>query len=114
MAKRARPAVPLPWPRVQAFLQDIKDHPEDDTRRLIFADWLEEHGDPRGELIRVQCELARLGEDDPRTDDLCRREQALLKRHEAAWLGPLRDPAQAWGFRRGLLHLTVREVQLFR
>jgi uncharacterized protein (TIGR02996 family) len=42
------------------FLQDIIEHPEDDAPRLIYADWLEEHGDPdRGEFIRVQCRLAR-------------------------------------------------------
>ena len=30
-------------------------NPEDDTPRLILADWLEEHGDSRGEFIRLQC-----------------------------------------------------------
>jgi uncharacterized protein (TIGR02996 family) len=47
-----------------AFLQSIREHPEDDTPRLIFADWLDEHDNgkngyaPRAEFIRVQCELA--------------------------------------------------------
>lgn len=36
--KRARP-------EVLAFLQDIKEHPEDDTPRLILADWLQDYGD---------------------------------------------------------------------
>lgn len=36
--------------------------PDDDTPRLVFADWLDEHGEPeRAEFIRVQCELYRLG-----------------------------------------------------
>jgi uncharacterized protein (TIGR02996 family) len=44
-----------------AFLQAILDAPADDTPRLVYADWLEEHGQPdRGEFIRVQCALARL------------------------------------------------------
>ena len=43
-----------------AFLQAIRDSPDDDTPRLVFADWLTENGDAdRGEFIRVQCELAR-------------------------------------------------------
>lgn len=43
-----------------AFLVDILAHPEDDTPRLIYADWLEEHGaEERAELIRVQCRLAQ-------------------------------------------------------
>ena len=39
----------------EAFLRDILEHPDDDGRRLIFADWLEDNGDPdRAEFIRVQ------------------------------------------------------------
>jgi uncharacterized protein (TIGR02996 family) len=29
-----------------AFLEDIRARPEDRTPKLIFADWLEEHGQP--------------------------------------------------------------------
>ena len=44
-----------------AFLAEIIAHPEDDTPRLIFADWLEEHGEEeRAEFIRVQCAMARI------------------------------------------------------
>ena len=31
-----------------AFYEEILAHPDDDFSRLIFADWLEERGDPRG------------------------------------------------------------------
>jgi uncharacterized protein (TIGR02996 family) len=41
-----------------AFLARIIAAPADNRPRLVYADWLEEHGDPRGEFIRVQCELA--------------------------------------------------------
>ncbi len=45
------------------FLADIIEHPADDTPRLIYADWLDEHGQAeRAEFIRVQCELAKLEE----------------------------------------------------
>ena len=47
----------------EAFLADICEHPEDDTPRLVFADWLDDHGDQaRAEFIRLQVELARLDE----------------------------------------------------
>ena len=36
-----------------AFLQAIQEHPADTALRLVFADWLEERGDVRGELIRL-------------------------------------------------------------
>lgn len=45
--------------RQEEFLEHIRRQPEDDEIRLIFADWLEEIGDERAELIRVQCECAR-------------------------------------------------------
>ncbi len=39
------------------FIADILAHPADDAPRLVYADWLTEHGDPWGELIVVQCNL---------------------------------------------------------
>jgi uncharacterized protein (TIGR02996 family) len=59
-----------------AFLADIVENPDDDGVRLIYADWLEDHGQPeRAEFIRVQCELARLTEDGPRRQELEARER---------------------------------------
>jgi uncharacterized protein (TIGR02996 family) len=47
-----------------AFLQAIVEAPDDDAPRLIYADWLEENGQPeRAQFIRIQCELARMPED---------------------------------------------------
>lgn len=47
-----------------AFMQKICECPEDDTARLVFADWLEEYGgeSERAEFIRVQVESARVDE----------------------------------------------------
>jgi uncharacterized protein (TIGR02996 family) len=68
------------------FLQDIIEHPADDAPRLIYADWLDEHGEPdRAAFIRVQCALAappwRAGRvyDDPAWLRLYAREQELLE-----------------------------------
>ncbi len=52
-----------------ALLKAIRADPEDDTVRLAFADWLDEHGDggidaDRAEFIRVQIEHARLSSND--------------------------------------------------
>ena len=46
-----------------AFLAAILATPDDDSPRLIYADWLEERGDPRGELLRVECRLRLLSEE---------------------------------------------------
>lgn len=48
------------------FLSAICGQPGDDTARLVYADWLQDHGhDQRAEFIRVQVELARLLEAQP-------------------------------------------------
>lgn len=87
----------------EAFLEAILEAPDDDTPRLIYADWLEEHGDPRGEFIRLQCWLASKAEDDPFRSELAARERKLLVEHEADWLGPLHSLLKRWTFRRGFL-----------
>jgi uncharacterized protein (TIGR02996 family) len=74
-----------------AFLRDICEHPDDDTPRLIYADWLDERGAPkdreRAEFIRVQCRLETMkgGEDD--YWDLKHREAKLLDATQSSGAG---------------------------
>ena len=42
----------LPSEAEEAFWSAIAEAPQDELPRLIFADWLEEHNDPRGLLLR--------------------------------------------------------------
>ncbi len=42
---------------VQGFLDDIVAHPGDPYLWLILADWLEDQGDPRAELVRLTWAL---------------------------------------------------------
>jgi uncharacterized protein (TIGR02996 family) len=67
------------------FLQVIHDHPHDDAPRLVYADWLEERGDPRAEFIRLQITLAGMPDDDPRRDEAFERADELVGRHGKAW-----------------------------
>src|SRR5688572_32283113 len=47
-------------PEADAFLDAIFDHPDDDTPRLVYADWLQEHGQENyAQFIRLQCAAAR-------------------------------------------------------
>lgn len=89
----------------ETFLQDIIAHPEDDTPRLIFADWLEEREDPRGQLIRLQCEMATSPKWTDDYFDLWDQEYFLMARHQGAWREEL--PSHygiAWGdFHRGFV-----------
>jgi uncharacterized protein (TIGR02996 family) len=92
-----------------AFLTNIRENPDDDTPRLIYSDWLTEQGDPRGELIRVQCELARLDSADPRRRPLTRRANGLVRRHGPTWRKSLPSfRGVRWsGFERGFIARAV-------
>jgi uncharacterized protein (TIGR02996 family) len=87
-----------------ALLAAIAAHPEEDTPRLAYADWLDEHSgglpEPasarvRAEFIRVQCEIKRLEgltrPEQNRYVQLYRRQDAILTHHRRDLLGPLGD-----------------------
>ncbi|HEY1191175.1 MAG TPA: TIGR02996 domain-containing protein [Gemmata sp.] len=94
-------------PGWEPFLSAINADLDDDSARLVFADWLQENGDePRAEFIRVQCAFARGEPDRGRAD-------ALLTEHRARWLRGLPrlciEYPERCVFRRGLVAaLTVR------
>jgi uncharacterized protein (TIGR02996 family) len=93
-----------------SLFQAILDNPDDDTLRLVCADWLEEHGDDhRSEFIRVQVALAQLSPDDARRQALADREQELLAIHREEWLPDvLREPGCDCTFRRGFVdHIGI-------
>src|SRR5438105_4767447 len=49
----------------QGFLKAIQANPDDDLSRLVYADWLDERGDLRGEFLRLQLALRSLAPDHP-------------------------------------------------
>ncbi len=93
-----------------ALLTAIAAHPDEDTPRLMYADWLDEHGRPiRAEFIRVQIDIARK-DHLPRAIlnryvDLFKRNQELIDDHRAELLGPLATlpPEVRVEFRRGFV-----------
>jgi uncharacterized protein (TIGR02996 family) len=119
----------LTSPAARGLFQAILDDLSDDVPRLLLADVLEEAGDPSGEFIRVQIELARLSRwpcggyycdesvghidcEDPageRRGALRRRERELLDEYGFDWFGQFTRTAgvdegrgpdrNAWNFR---------------
>ena len=92
----------------ETFLRAICDDPADDTARLVFADWLEEHGEAaRAEFIRVEVQIANRNPDDENDDRrravLFARRAALLKAHAREWLEPFVGCARESGFERGFV-----------
>jgi uncharacterized protein (TIGR02996 family) len=88
-----------------ALLRAILDDPEDDGIRLIYADWLEEHGRAeRAEFIRAQIEGARLPPaGTERRRALRARQAALVAEHSAAWAVDLPPLVRAYVFHRGFV-----------
>jgi uncharacterized protein (TIGR02996 family) len=46
-----------------AFLEVIRANPDDDTTRLVYADWLDERDDPRGAFVRLHTVLRSVAPD---------------------------------------------------
>lgn len=102
-----------------ALLDAIAAHPEEDTPRLIYADWLDEHGQYiRAEFIRVQIAIAQK-EGLPRAElnqyvDLYKRNQELIDNHRAELLGPLAVlPREGVEFHRGFASELSMPVDTF-
>jgi|SRR6185312_1206700 len=95
----------------EPFLQRIRAFPDDDSHRLIYADWLEEHDDAgrdRAAFIRIQIALAGMPTGDSRRAGLIAAERLLLDAHREEWERPLSGLATGREFRRGF----VEEVKV--
>lgn len=74
-----------------AFLRSIANAPDDDAPRLIYADWLEERADLRGEYVRLDVERVRI----PNTDTKSRaaldeRMNGLVPQLDRGWVDRLK------------------------
>lgn len=102
-----------------ALLRAICENPDDDAPRLVFADWLDAHGDPlRAEFIRVQIELAKVSADRRKDHPLSVRERELFAQ-KTAWKDVIGHDFQTVAnfdldkFYRGFHHVWFGEVNHF-
>jgi uncharacterized protein (TIGR02996 family) len=72
----------------RAFLASLLDNPADDARWLVYADWLDDRGDPRGEYVRLVTDL--VGRPDPARR---RRLNAVRPTLPRDWLTVVEQPA---------------------
>ncbi|MBA3501632.1 MAG: TIGR02996 domain-containing protein, partial [Deltaproteobacteria bacterium] len=82
---QSEPARPAAHATDEELLRAIAEQPDDDGVRLVYADWLQERGDPRGEFIALQ--LAKRNREPSAEQE--RREAALWSKHHAKWLGDM-------------------------
>ncbi|MDQ3364746.1 MAG: TIGR02996 domain-containing protein, partial [Myxococcota bacterium] len=91
-------------PATARLLAEILAEPASAAARLVYADHLLEQGDPRGELVQLQCQLEQLPWDAPARRTLDERIADLLAVHETAWTRDVR----VLGFREHLHQVSVR------
>ncbi len=81
----------------EGFLDALRSRPSDDSARGVYADWLEEQGDPasaaKAAYLRVECDLSRLAPGHPRQILLKARRRDLAARLDASWLALVGKPA---------------------
>jgi uncharacterized protein (TIGR02996 family) len=70
----------------EAFIRGLLDDPDDDSLRLVYADWLEERGDIRSDLLRVAVALRKATPDHRLFFTLRRRIQELRPLVPVSWL----------------------------
>jgi uncharacterized protein (TIGR02996 family) len=69
------------------FLRAIFHQPDDEALRLVYADWLEERGDPRAEFLRLEAQLNRLAKgSSSRRATLEKQMRDLRPQIDAGWV----------------------------
>lgn len=98
----------------QPFLDAIFARYDDDGPRLMYADYLDAHGEPeRAELVRLQLALARMTEDHPRRAELNDRKAELIATYSARWTAHLQGLVTEVEFRRGVPDSVVVDAEVF-
>lgn len=86
-----------------SFLDEIFAHPDDDAPRLVYADWLVEQSDPRGEFIHLQIQRESLETGSREIQKLRKRELALLRENETEWAGTVPSLVSRYSFLGGFV-----------
>lgn len=99
------------------LLRAVLDAPEDVAVRRAYGKVLADRGDPRGEFIHVQCELAEDACDRSTRTALLRREAQLLGKHHKAWIAPISGAArthydQRVTFQRGMVERVFARAEV--
>src|SRR5438046_5452275 len=90
----------------EELLAKVLAKPQDTAARVGYAAALHATGDPRGEFIDVQCDLAKHADQKTAAaKKLAKRAADLHKRHATKWAKPLRALGKGakWEFKRGFV-----------
>jgi uncharacterized protein (TIGR02996 family) len=68
------------------FVPALRERPDDETLRLVYADWLDEHDDIRGRFLRLENRVHSMAEAGPELQSLKGELSALAARIDVRWL----------------------------
>lgn len=114
-AARPEPKADAPPPSddFEPLLRGVFANPADETVRLVFADWLDDHGESdRAALIRVQCEAEHTPNRTARAKELATEEKRLSTAIRGR-LAPIPDGFEAT-FRRGFVELKIEHFATWK
>lgn len=72
--------------REAEFLRELQARRDDESLRMVYADWLEEHCDPRSEFLRIESRLRQLPDEGPECQPLKRRLGELGSQCDVRWI----------------------------
>jgi uncharacterized protein (TIGR02996 family) len=98
-----------------ALLGAIRDNPDEDTPRLVYADWLQENDQvERAEFIRLQCEAVRMPRDSQERGLMLGRATVLKEKHNSAWFGSLEKQFRSCIIERGFVSRLCDDAEKFQ
>lgn len=100
-----------------AFIRAILSDPEDTTTRLVYADWLDDQDDPRGQYLRLLSEAEARHRADPARVEALRRAEVIGEAHAEPYAPWFENFVRPWLQRlalsrvRRLIALTCRRKE---
>jgi uncharacterized protein (TIGR02996 family) len=91
----------------ETLLAAVLAAPDDDAPRLVYADWLADRGDPRGEYIQLACQAARVPGHAPQAGPLVERLLMLERTHHMAWGKLIKPVTTGYTFHRGFVEAVT-------
>jgi uncharacterized protein (TIGR02996 family) len=85
------------------WIAEIRATPDDDALRMVYGDWLTEQGDPRGELVTIQCRRVQLARAGEATTEIEAAERALIDQHGDVWAEQIHSYVESHHYDRGFI-----------
>jgi uncharacterized protein (TIGR02996 family) len=70
----------------RALLKAVREAPDNEIARLVYADWLEERGDPRGPYLRLDTDVSKMRRREKGCRSALERLIELRKSFRADWI----------------------------